>query len=168
MSLTPVAFLLSKNFFVLVVLKIVNMSIRYGNSYVSAFGYGVYGLLMGSGFGKYKEGYEFGKLGLMLNDKLNHSEVKSKCNFNFGWFINHWRVHAQENIAYLKKGIQDGMDTGDLVFAAYCSSSIMITLNSIGYDLDDLYEESKKYYSFAKQVENEFIAHVIIVYSEWF
>lgn len=89
MALTPVAYLLNENFFVLVVLKIVNISLKHGNCYVSAFGYGVYGLLIGSGFGKYREGYEFGKLGLALNDRLNHIEVKSKCHFNFGWFINH-------------------------------------------------------------------------------
>lgn len=163
MSLTPVAYLLNQNFFVLVVLKIVNMSIKYGNCYVSAFGYILYGLLIGSGFSKYEAGHEFGKLGLMLNDKLNHSEVKSKCNFNFGWFINHWRMHAKENITYLNKGIQDSLDTGDLVYAAYCSSSIVVAMNCKGDSLQDLYWESKKYYSFLMQIKNEYAAHSIII-----
>lgn len=163
MALTPVAYLFNQNFFVLVVLKIVSMSTKYGNCYVSAIGYILYGLLIGSGFGKYKEGYEFGKLGLTLNDQLNHCEVKSKCNFTFGWFINHWRMHAKESISYLKTGIQDGMDTGDLVFAAYCSSSIIVAMNSKGNNLRDLYGESKKHHSFLKQIKNEYAAHSIIV-----
>lgn len=162
MSLTPVAYIIDQKLFVLVVLKIVNLSLKYGNSYASVFGYGVYGLIVGSVFGNYKDGYRFGKLSLSLNDKVNNMEVKSKCNYNFGWFINHWRIHARENILYLKKGFADGLETGDLVFSAYCSASIIVTMYSKGDNLNDIDKEMKKYFSFMKQIKYEYIEYIFI------
>lgn len=161
MALTPIAYLVNQNFFVAVVMKIVNISLKYGNSNVSAFGYGVYGLLLGSGFGKYKEGYDFGKLGLTLKDKFQNSEINSKCSFNFGWFLNHWYRHAKENVTYLKLGVQEGLDAGDLVYAAFCSASLIVVMNSKGDNLDELNEEATNYYNLVKYIKNEYTGQPI-------
>ncbi|WP_432403101.1 diguanylate cyclase [Wukongibacter sp. M2B1] len=162
MSLTPVAYIINQKLFLLVVLKIINLSLKYGNSYASVFGYGVYGLIIGSVFGNYENGYKFGKLSLDLNEKINNIEVKSKCNYNFGWFINHWTVHARENILYLKRGFENGLEAGDLVFSAYCSASIIVTMYSKGDNLNDINREIKKYSNFMKQIKYEYINYIFI------
>ncbi|WP_459195427.1 diguanylate cyclase [Wukongibacter baidiensis] len=162
MALTPVAYIIDQKLFVLVVLKIVKLSLKYGNSYASIFGYGVYGLIIGSVFGNYKDGYKFGKLSLDLNEKINNMEVKAKCNYNFGWFINHWRVHARENILYLEKGYSDGLETGDLVFSAYCAASVIVTMYSKGDKLNDIDKEIEKYFGFMRQIKYEYIKYIFI------
>lgn len=55
------------------------------------------------------------------------------------------------------------MNTGDLVFAAFCSSSIAIIMNSIGYNLQVVYDETKKYHGFLKEIKNEYTANPIII-----
>ncbi|MFZ5969441.1 MAG: protein kinase domain-containing protein [Bacillota bacterium] len=163
MSLTPVAYMKSNNLLIVVVLKIVSLSLTYGNSYASAFGYGVYGLLTGAVFGNYEEGYQFGKLGLNLNDRMNNVSVKSKCNYNFGWFLNHWRVHAAENIGYLKRGYHEGLESGDMVFAVYCCASIIVTMFVKGDKLEETYEQSLRYATFVNEIQYEYIGHIFTV-----
>ncbi len=160
MSLTPVAYIVDQKLFILIVLKIISLSLKYGNSYASVFGYGVYALLLGSVFGNYEDGYKFGQVSLLLNDKINNPEVKSKCNYSFGWFISHWRVHARDNIYYLEKGFQEGLNAGDLVFATYCCASIVVTMYLKGDQLDYVYEETNKYFDFVKQVKYEHISYI--------
>lgn len=163
MSLTPVAYIIDQKLFLLVVLKIVNLSLRYGNSYASVFGYGVYGLLLGSALGNYRDGYRFGKLSLSLNDKINNIDVKAKCYYNFGWFISHWRAHARENITYLRNGFVEGLESGDFVFAAYCSTSIIVTMYSKGDNLNDIDKAIEKYFDFTKQIKYEYISYIFII-----
>jgi predicted ATPase len=50
----------------LIICKIINLTLRYGNEPNSAVGYIGYGIILIIGFGDIKNGYQFGKLVLYL------------------------------------------------------------------------------------------------------
>ena len=52
-----------------------------------------YGLILCGGIGDIKRGFEFGKLGLQLSEKLNAKSAKAKTQFAFNCFIKHWKRH---------------------------------------------------------------------------
>jgi len=155
LAMMPMAYLKEQSLFVLIVLEAVSNSILYGNSYVSAATYGVYSLFISATFGDYPTAYKFGQLGLRLNEMFNNPEVKSMCYFNFGWSSNHWMVHARENLTYLNKGIDNGLESGDFVYAAYCMAAALITMTGIGENLNTVYSKSHTYLNTLKQTKSK-------------
>jgi predicted ATPase len=61
--------------FGLVVLKKVGLTLKYGNSPESALAFIGYAMLL-SGFGDTKGAFEFGRLGIRINDKFNDLQWK--------------------------------------------------------------------------------------------
>src|SRR5262249_9471965 len=69
MEIFPPAFLSGSGaLFPYLVLKSVNISLRYGNSPESAFAYAAYGMLLCGALDDPAQGYEFGKLAVAMND----------------------------------------------------------------------------------------------------
>jgi predicted ATPase len=62
----------------LFVLKVINLSLKYGNTPLSAFAYACYGLVLCGILGNIEEGYDFGKLALQLLSRFNAKELEAK------------------------------------------------------------------------------------------
>jgi predicted ATPase len=76
----------------LILLKQVNLSIKYGNSSVSSYAYATYGLILsGEAVGDIESGYQFGKLALKMVDKFHTQELKARTIFIVNYFIKHWK-----------------------------------------------------------------------------
>ncbi len=101
--------------------KMVNLSISYGNTPESAYGYLVYGVVVGSLFGNYKSGFEFGKVALEVNDKFDDKKHRAKIRHMFSCFINHWRQPLRTCFNYSKDAFRTGIETGDFVYSTYAT-----------------------------------------------
>src|SRR3989304_9236522 len=66
------AYFLDMNTLVLLSIKMVNLSLKYGNTDVSPFAYGLYGTVLAGALGDIEGGYEFGKMSLGLNRKYEN------------------------------------------------------------------------------------------------
>jgi predicted ATPase len=71
------AFQAKPEIFPQLILTMINLCLEYGNSALSAFAYGFYGLLM-SGTGKIDAGYQAGLIALKLLEKFDAKELKAK------------------------------------------------------------------------------------------
>ncbi|XZN98558.1 MAG: AAA family ATPase [Microcoleus sp.] len=107
--------------FLLIVLKQVNLSIKYGNAPLSAYAYTVYGLVLCGVLLDIESGYQFGELALNILERFNSSELKAKTFFVTELSIRHWKEHVRETLNPLREGYQSGLENGDLEFAAYCA-----------------------------------------------
>jgi predicted ATPase/signal transduction histidine kinase/CheY-like chemotaxis protein/tRNA A-37 threonylcarbamoyl transferase component Bud32 len=106
----------------LLVLKQVNLSIKYGNTAASACAYATYGLILsGEIVGDIETGYQFGQLALLLLDKFNAKELKARTLLIVNYFIKHWKEHLRETLTPLREAYLIGMETGDLEYAAYAA-----------------------------------------------
>ncbi|WP_445240858.1 ATP-binding protein [Microcoleus vaginatus] len=105
--------------FPLIVLKLVNLSIKWGNASESAFAYSCYGMILCSVVGDIENGYQFGQLALNLLSRLNARVVKGRTEMVVHGIIQHWIDPVKKTLNPLRETYAVALETGDLEFAAY-------------------------------------------------
>jgi predicted ATPase/signal transduction histidine kinase len=119
MIIIPIASQTSSLLFPLSVLKIIKLSVKYGNSPTAAFGYTIYGAILCDKFGDIEAGYKFGLLGLKLLEKMDINILKCKIYLIFYGTIIHFKDHAIKTISCFIEGMQAGLETGDIEYVTY-------------------------------------------------
>ncbi len=129
----------------LIILKQINLSLKYGNCPNSAYAYATYGLIICAFTPNIDQGYESGEIALYLLEKFNATKLKAKV-FNLVYpFIRPWKNPLQQSLKPLLEGYQSGLETGDLEFAAYCIYNYCSLSYLQGNELSDLAKEMKIY-----------------------
>ncbi|NER36088.1 MAG: AAA family ATPase [Oscillatoria sp. SIO1A7] len=123
------------------ILEMVNLSLKYGNSAISAVGYSIHGLMLCGVFGDLDAGYKFGQLALKLLDKLNAREVEAKVLNIFGAFIQPWQEHLSNTLPVFREAVAKGLATGDLEYAGYSIVNVPYYSFFKGDNLRDLEAE---------------------------
>ncbi|MEM7554242.1 MAG: ATP-binding protein, partial [Cyanobacteria bacterium P01_A01_bin.84] len=126
-------------------LQAINLSVKYGNSPESAYGYACYGVIMCGILGDMNGGYKFGQLAFKLLEKFNNKELKSETIMVVNNFINHWKKHLRRGLRPLKEGYQIGLETGDLEFASFCAFIRCYHSYLVGEELTALEQEMFNY-----------------------
>ncbi|MGI0489245.1 trifunctional serine/threonine-protein kinase/ATP-binding protein/sensor histidine kinase [Pantanalinema rosaneae CENA516] len=133
-----------------------NLSMRYGNSSFAAMGYALYGLILCGGLNRIEEGYRFGQLSLKLQAKFHAKELEAKVINIFNVFIRHWKEPAESTIEPLLAGVQAGLETGDVEYACYNSTSYCNYLFFVGESLDEAKEKQAKYIELLLGLKQEY------------
>ncbi|NNJ13322.1 AAA family ATPase [Chloroflexales bacterium ZM16-3] len=118
-SVLPVAFLTSPSLYALCTFKEVYLSIKHGNTSISAHSYACYALMLCGVFGDIETGYQFGQLALDLLRQLNAKEFESKVQSMVHAFVAHWKNPIRDMLPPLRAAYDSGLETGDLQFAGY-------------------------------------------------
>ena len=127
MEIFPAAFLSgSGSLFPYLVLKSVNLSLRHGNCPESAFNYAAYGMLLCGELDEPALGYEYGKVGLAINERLDDLTLRSRVIYVYAMFIHHWSNHWSTLTPLFRKGIEAGYQSGDLLYLAYSAQDCVI------------------------------------------
>ena len=126
------------------VLRITNMSLKEGNTALSAFGYVAYGLSL-AGAGKYEEAFALGSLAIKLNEKFNNSALTGKINNLFCHAINPYNRHLKTNVPYYQASYHACMLCGDLTYGGWALFFIIWTKLEMGENLSVLSETADKY-----------------------
>ncbi|KWX80288.1 PAS sensor protein [Paenibacillus riograndensis] len=119
LAIIPSTFFTNKKIYFLLMCRAIQLSIKYGNTPVSAAVYSAYGMLLGSAWGKFDKGYALGKVGMELSERYNITSVKSKTYTMFGGVLCQFAGNALEGEGYLTKALRFGLESGDYVFASY-------------------------------------------------
>ncbi|MGB3640412.1 MAG: AAA family ATPase, partial [Rivularia sp. (in: cyanobacteria)] len=118
MLIAPAASMAGSLHFPLAVLAMVRLSVKYGNSDISAFGYSLYGAMLCDKFGSIEQGYSFGELGISVLNKMNVNSLKCKVFLMLNATIRHFKEHIRHTFLPLQEGMQSGLATGDIQFAS--------------------------------------------------
>ncbi len=137
-SLWPAAYIGSPGMLPPMVFEMVNLSLKYGNSPMSAVGYSIHGLMLCGVFGDLNSGYQFGEVALKLVDQLNAREFKAKVLTVFATFIQHWKTHLSQDIPIFKEGAAIGLEIGDLEFTGYSTINSCLYSFLLGKNLAEL------------------------------
>jgi predicted ATPase/signal transduction histidine kinase len=139
-----------------IVFTMVKLSVEYGNSALSVFGYSTYGLLLCGALGDIESGYQAGQLAISLLDKFNARELKAKSFAAYNAAVHHWKRPAKETIAPLIEGSQSGLETGDVEFvgvtAMHCSSYLLW----VGESLETVAQQQKKFNALLQRLKQEY------------
>ena len=118
-AIIPAAFMTNPMLFPLIIFTMVNLSIQYGNSPLSAYGYVSYGMLLCGVLSDIDSGYQFGKLAIKLGEQFATKEIQAKIDFMFNCFIKQWKEHIKETTQPLLKAYKTGLETGDIEYSCY-------------------------------------------------
>ncbi|MBK8884553.1 MAG: AAA family ATPase [Bacteroidales bacterium] len=142
-------------------LKMVYLSVRYGNSVLSPYGYVVYGAILHSVEGRFDLGYKYGLFSIELLNKLNAREYQARIYYLFNLFTKHWKDKLSTTIEPLTESYQRGLETGDYEYVSYCSAYAAIHSLHSGLKLDLAETELTKSFEFARKVNQRIILHII-------
>ncbi|WP_324617894.1 AAA family ATPase [Cohnella cholangitidis] len=164
-SITPSTFFTDKKVFILLMCRAIQLSLKHGNTPASATVYSAFGMLLGTGFGKFDQGYAMGKIGVELSERYNSASIKSRTYTIFGAVLCQFAGNNRDVDDYLSKALRCGMDSGDYVFASYAMGA---HVNSL-YARASLSELSKKiadYMAVLDTTKDEFVRQNFYLYQQ--
>ncbi|MEH2108802.1 trifunctional serine/threonine-protein kinase/ATP-binding protein/sensor histidine kinase [Nostoc sp.] len=165
-AVTAVTYSVTPELFPLIVIKQINLSLKYGNTSSSAYAYVAYGVILCGIVGDIESGYQFGKLALSLLVKSNVKEVKTKIMMVFYTSIWHWKEHSREILKPLLEAYSVGLETGDLEYAAYCLNNYCYSTYFIGKELTELEREIATYSNAIRQIKQETVFNWNSIYQQ--
>jgi len=129
-GMIPLLFNLAPQILLLVIIKMLEISLDYGNCPESAFGYGFFATIISGSMGMIKEGVAYGQLALDLIKKLKVPFEIPKVNMVVGQHIMYLSTHFNKSLELLEEGYNLGVEYGDYAYAgysghAYCNLSFI-------------------------------------------
>ena len=144
-SMFSAAYLGNPELVPLISLKMVDLSIEYGNTGLSANAYCTYAFLLCGVIGDIDRGYEFGKLSLNVLSINNATSLRAKILLPYNSFVGHWKNHLEKFLKPLQEVYQIGLETGDLEFAGYAINNYSYTSYFTGRELAKIEREMAAY-----------------------
>lgn len=121
LQIVPAASQAGSLIFVLSVLAMVRLSVKYGKSPVSAYGYVAYGSILSDKFSDFDAGYKLGKLAVESLANKNANSLKATVYFVFNATIRFFKEPVKDTIASLVEGMHSGLEMGNIENAGYCA-----------------------------------------------
>ncbi|MDR9893209.1 trifunctional serine/threonine-protein kinase/ATP-binding protein/sensor histidine kinase [Aetokthonos hydrillicola Thurmond2011] len=151
-SISAASYLGIPELYALVVLKQVELSLNYGNTYISAHGYATYGLILCGEVGDIKAGNQFGQLALQLLQKSNAKELEAKVGFIVNCFIRHWQEPLRNLLQPIQLAYTLGLETGDLSSTGYCAFKYCAYSYFAGKELPEVEQEITEFSGILSQL----------------
>ncbi|MEO9871770.1 AAA family ATPase [Ekhidna sp.] len=109
-----------------IIFRMVRLSLKYGVTEISAFGFATYGLLMCGVLGDMSGGYRFGQIGLALLERFEAKRWLSQIYTPIYALINHWSEHVHQSLEPFLYSYKVGFETGAIEYACinvniYCN-----------------------------------------------
>ncbi|MBC1235804.1 ATP-binding sensor histidine kinase [Nostoc sp. 2RC] len=137
----------------------VRLSLEFGNAPASTAGYGLHGMILCDFLGEVETGYKFGRLALLLLERLNAQSMKSVTLNLFGSFIQHHQQALLATLPTLKDGYTTGIETGDFLYAGYNIAAYACNGLFAGVEVEALSSELTAYNAVLAQMKQE-SAHI--------
>jgi PAS domain S-box-containing protein len=152
----------------LVICRMVNLSLEYGNSDGSCFAYVWFAIIAGPRFGNYKDGFRFGRLGYDLVEKRGLTRYQARTYMSFGGVVVPWTRHVQAGRNLVRRAFDAANEIGDLTFAAYSRSQLNTNLLAAGDQLAEVQREAEDGLAFAEKLRfglviDQITGHLVLV-----
>ncbi|MGD2182680.1 AAA family ATPase [Lusitaniella coriacea] len=139
-----------------IILTMIDLCRKYGNSAFAIYPYGLYGLILSGGMGNIESGYKFGLLAISLVDKFNAQNVKCKIYHLFSTCILPWKANTRTTLELTQEAFQSGIESGDLDHASYALMYSCLHLFLVGEELKKVIEKHGQYIEKIEKLEKEF------------
>ncbi len=121
----PIAYFLGSKALHVTSMNMTQVSVQYGNSPISVFGYMLYSFNLVFQYGEVDSGYEFGELSLRLHEIMKTKELEANILNMWGGLICLYKQHISHGKSYLLKGFNSGLETGSYQWSGYCSVNFL-------------------------------------------
>jgi predicted ATPase/signal transduction histidine kinase len=120
-TIIPATFVAMPTLYPFIILTMLKLSSKYGNSVISCLSYSSYGIIHCGILGDFESGFKYGNLALKLLTKFNDKTYKAKVFLIYNAFICHWKEPINSSLEPLQEGFYAGIDTGDIEHACHCA-----------------------------------------------
>ena len=97
----------------------VRLSLTYGNTEDSAYGYVTHAITIGPIRRDYRSAYQWGELALSVNRRFGDLKRRAKIHQQFQAHVNLWSRPFDTGIAHARIACQSGIESGDFPYAGY-------------------------------------------------
>ncbi|BAY85483.1 multi-sensor signal transduction multi-kinase [Calothrix parasitica NIES-267] len=154
-SIVPCAYQVAPQLLPLLVMEQVNLSIKYGNSHISASGYAMWALVLCGIVGDVIMGYEFGQLALSLLERFNSKEVQAETIFIVNSDVKYYREPVKATLLSLQSAYSIALETGNLSYAGLATYIYGYYAYLSGKNLQELNQEITRYNQVIHQYKQE-------------
>jgi signal transduction histidine kinase len=150
--------------FVLAELMMFDLALTHGLTAVSCKNLVDCGMIQGPSLGNFEGAYQLGKVAFALLERYRPTSLESSVNFVFAAFVSHWRAPYREGLEAFAHAKRIGVETGDIVHAAYAYAFEVHRHLSVGTPLDhcDAKAESAVAYSKQNHCETQMLVASIV------
>ncbi|HEY9879874.1 MAG TPA: EAL domain-containing protein [Leptolyngbyaceae cyanobacterium] len=150
---TPV-FQAQPELFPAIITTMIRLCLEHGNSALSAFAYGFYGLLL-IGFGELDQGYQAGQIALKLLEQFEAKKLKATVYNLFNSNNRSWKEPARNSVAPLEEAVQSGFETGELEWSGYCAANLCSYLFFTGNYLASITDKQAVYVDLCQKIHQD-------------
>ncbi|SFH12161.1 Predicted ATPase [Desulfotomaculum arcticum] len=154
-NLVPAASLSNPGLFILMLMKMADLSLKYGNTHHSALAYAGYGIIAGGILQDFKAARELQRVSLELADRDNNYPVKCRVYYTVAAYLSHWGEHLQKSLDYSARAKQYALDSGEFYMAAGTMGRMVQNKIILGEQLAGIYKESASYLKFTDRFKLE-------------
>ncbi|MFC0216728.1 diguanylate cyclase domain-containing protein [Paenibacillus chartarius] len=152
-------YMINMRLYTLVSLRIVNLSMQYGNQAESSAGYITYAVVLAR-LGAYEQAYAYGRLAIGVADTYRNNRLACTSRFMLGASLSHWVSPVEESVEALDQAYREGQACGNLLYATYAAVVRCAIDYYRGVPLEKLQETIDARYSFVQRTKNSTI-HLI-------
>jgi PAS domain S-box-containing protein len=140
------AWYIEENLRRLIIGRMANLSLEYGNSDASCLAYIVLGTVLGPDFGDYEAGYRFAQLGLDLVERHGLDRFKARVYVGYG----SWTRHIRTGRPWLRRAFDAAQQVGDFSYASFTRHHLVTHLLACGDPLAEVQREAEAGIEFAR------------------
>nr|WP_246738451.1 ATP-binding sensor histidine kinase [Bradyrhizobium sp. CCBAU 051011] len=141
------AWFIDENLRRLIIARMTNLSLEFGNSDASCLAYILLGTVLGPDFHDYEAGYRFTQLGLDLVERYGLDRFKSRVYLGFG----SWTRHVRTGRPLLRRAFDAAQQDGDFNYASFSRHHLMTHLLACGDPLAEVQREAEAGIDFARR-----------------
>jgi PAS domain S-box-containing protein len=134
--------------------KMTTLSLKYGNSDLSAFGYIGYGMIANIILKDPKIAYQFGIMAVDLCEQFNNPDVAGMANFLFASDVHSWSRSLREADTYYEDAFKYSMIAGNWVIVSFVMMQSTSDQLTYGKNLIELHEIVQNHADFLLQVQS--------------
>ncbi|WNG30402.1 AAA family ATPase [Cystobacter fuscus] len=130
----------SKHLAIIAVSRMVSLSLRHGFVDATASGCCWFGLIVGTYFGRYREGLAFARLALEFTERYNLSTSRAGVLLCLQ-YIGSWNLPLPEVQQGLLDAFHQAVQVGDTTVAAYSNLFVATNRLAMSHNLEEVYQE---------------------------
>ena len=146
----------------LLVTRMVNLSLEYGNSNASCLGYVCLALALATDFGDHSTALRFAQLSLDLVEKRGLDAFKARIYLRIGGGISPLTHHFRFGRSLILRARDEADKIGDVLYASHCRSHVIKSSIASGEPLDEVEREAVDGLDFARKTGSSFVFAIIL------
>ncbi|EGK86803.1 GAF domain-containing protein [Microcoleus vaginatus PCC 9802] len=160
----PPAYFLGSRLLFILGIKMIELSLTYGNSPHSSVGYIYYSLTLAFVAQDFETAYKFGNLALRLNDDQYQMKRYEALILNmWGGFVSHYTEPLDRSKEHLMRGYYSGVENGAYQWAGYCAINFLFMCFWGTDSLKELSEKIDKIIPGLKKVDPNMVQYYYAV-----